>query len=86
MGVTMAPGATLLTVMPRGPSSTARLRMSMRRPPLEAAVSGEVGEDHVFVDGADVDDAAGLFGVGEAATKAWVRKKAPLRLTLRTRS
>ncbi len=36
MGVAMAPGAMLLTVMPRGPSSTARLRMSMRMPPLEA--------------------------------------------------
>ncbi len=26
-----------------------------------------MGEDHVLVDGADVDDAAGLFGVAEAA-------------------
>jgi hypothetical protein len=37
MGVMMAPGATLLTVIWWGPSSTARLRMSMRMAPLEAA-------------------------------------------------
>jgi hypothetical protein len=36
MGVAMAPGAMLLTVMPRGPSSTARSRMSMRIAPFEA--------------------------------------------------
>ena len=34
---------------------------------LGGAVGGEVGEDHVLVDGGDVDDAAGLFGVAEAA-------------------
>ena len=34
---------------------------------LGRAVGGEVGEDHVLVDGADVDDAAGLFGVAQAA-------------------
>ena len=45
-----------------------------------------MGEDHVFVDGADVDDAAGEFGAMRRRTKAWVRKKAPLRLTLRTAS
>ncbi len=38
----------------------------MRMPPLAGAVAGEVGEDHVLVDGGDVDDAAGLFGCGEA--------------------
>ena len=32
----IAPGATLFTVMPRGPSSTARSRISIRRPPLAA--------------------------------------------------
>ena len=33
-GVAIAPGATLFTVMPSGPSSTARSRISMRSPPL----------------------------------------------------
>lgn len=32
-----------------------------------AAVGGEAGEGHVLVDGADVDDAAGLLGVVETA-------------------
>lgn len=32
-----------------------------------AAVGGEAGEGHVFVDGTDVDDAAWLFGVAQAA-------------------
>ena len=34
---------------------------------LGGAVGGEMGEDHVLVDGGDVDDAAGLFGVAKAA-------------------
>ena len=34
IGVAMAPGATLLMVIPSGPSSTERLRINMRMPPL----------------------------------------------------
>jgi len=45
-----------------------------------------VGEDHVFVDGADVMMRPGSLASRRRRTKAWVRKKAPLRLTLRTAS
>ena len=34
---------------------------------LAAAVGGEAGEGHVFVDGADINDAAWFFGVAETA-------------------
>ena len=37
---------------------------------LGRAVAGEIREDHVLVDGRNVDDAARLFGVYELLTKA----------------
>src|SRR5665213_427636 len=43
IGVSIAPGATLFTVMPCGASSTAMVRMSIRRPPLAAQYGLFVG-------------------------------------------
>ena len=43
MGVSMAPGATLFTVIPCGANSTAIVRMNIRRPPFAAQYGLFVG-------------------------------------------
>ena len=65
MGVEIAPGATLLTLMPSGPSSTARSRIEHAETTLAAAVRREPRERHIFMNRADVDDAAGFPGLAQ---------------------
>ena len=62
----MGPGWTLLTVMPRSPTSRARPCVNILTAPLVAAVGDEAGRHHAFADaGADHDDAAAVVHVLE---------------------
>jgi len=49
---------------------------------LGGAIAGEVGEDHVFVDRAEVDDAARLLGVAQAANEGLAKEEGTLEVNV----
>ena len=86
IGVRMAPGAMLLTVMPSGASSTARLRISIFMPPLLAEYGAWFGNGSCSCTELMLMIRPPRFAARHWRTNAWAAKNAPFRLTSITRS
>ena len=86
MGVSMAPGAMLLTVTPIGASSTARLRIIIFNPPLLTQYGVKLGKGSSSCTELMLMILPPRCVRRHIAANAWLRKNGPLRLTASTRS
>ena len=81
MGVSMAPGAMLLTVIPQRRELDREIPHHHFHAALGHAVGGEIRERQLFVHRADVDDPAAGLASPRWRANACVLKKGPVMFT-----